>query len=455
MSRRYVIIGGDAAGMSAASQIRRLDPDATIDVFERDNVVSYAQCGLPYYIGGLVPSAERLVARTKQEFEEKYNIRVHLRHEATAVDPTAKIVAVTDLATGDTRTVPYDKLLIATGARPILPGWEGRDLAGVFPLKTLGDAERILADLRDRPVERVVIIGGGYIGLEMAEAFHLLGKTVTVLDLAPQLALTFDADMADLARDALERHGIAVGLGEEVRRLEGEGGRVRAVVTNKNTYPADLVLVAVGVVPNSELAREAGAELGPKGAIRVNDRMETSLPDVYAAGDCATQFHRIKGADDFVPLGTHANKQGRVAGTNMTGGDARFAGIVGSAIMKVLDIAMGRTGLSSREAEALGVPFETVRIRSRAHARYYPDNAELHVKLLFRRDDRRLLGGQIVGKAGVDKRVDVLATALYHGMTIDELEALDLSYAPPFNAVWDPLQQAATVAKKADRRAER
>ncbi|MBE3596449.1 MAG: CoA-disulfide reductase [Hydrogenibacillus sp.] len=448
MAERFIIIGADAAGMSAATQIRRLKPGAEITAYERGRTVSYAQCGLPYWIGGIVSEAEMLVARTVEQFKTHYDIDVKIRHEVVAIDAKQKTVTVRNLNEDREETVGYDKVLIATGARAVMPPWDGRELRGVFPLKNMDDAHRIKQYLAEEDIRNVVVIGGGYIGLEMAEAFERLGKTITVIDLAPQLALTFDPDMAALAEEALKRHGIDVVLETEVRRLVGEGGRVRAVETNKGTFAAELVLVAVGVVPNNELAITVGAELGPKGAIRVNDKMETSIADVYAAGDCATQYHRIKGQDDFIPLGTHANKQGRIAGTNMGGGEAHFAGVVGSAIMKVLDIAMARTGLSSREAEALGIPYETVSIRSRSRARYYPEAKALSIKMLYRTDDRRLLGAQIVGEDGVDKRIDVLATALYHEMTIDDLEKLDLSYAPPFNSVWDPIQQAATVAKK-------
>ncbi|CCQ96303.1 Coenzyme A disulfide reductase [[Clostridium] ultunense Esp] len=448
MGKRFIIIGGDAAGMSAATQIRRLKPDAEILAFEKGSTLSYAQCGLPYYIAGVVPEAKDLVARTPEQFREKYGIQVFIRHEVIKIDADERRVTVRALDEGSEEKFSYDTLLIATGGHAIFPNWEGRELNGVFPLKDIEDSYRIKKWLQAEMVEKVVIIGGGYIGLEMAEAFHLLKKEVTVLDLAPQLAGTFDPEMALLAKEELERNGIKVALEEEVTSFRGERGRVIGVETKRGFYPADLVLVAIGILPNSELAKEAGIELGIKGAIRVNERMETSMPGIYAAGDCATQYHRIKEQEDYIPLGTTANKQGRVAGTNMGGGEARFAGVVGSAIMKVLDMAMGRTGLSEKEAKGLGIPYEIVSIRSRDHAHYYPHAERLHLKLLYHRENRKLLGAQVVGRHGVDKRIDVLATALYHGMTIDQLQELDLSYAPPFNSVWDPVQQASTVARK-------
>lgn len=447
MGKRFLIIGGDAAGMSAATQIRRLNPDAEIFAFEKGSTLSYAQCGLPYYIAGVVPEAKELIARTPEQFKEKYGIHVYIRHEVIKIDPQDRSILVRNLDEGVEERFPYDSLLIATGGHAIFPNWEGRDLKGVFPLKDIEDAYRIKSWLNQEKVERVVIIGGGYIGLEMAEAFHLLKKEVTVIDLAPQLAGTFDPDMAVFAKEELEKHGMTVALEEEVLSLEGEEGRVRGVRTKGGFYPADLVLVAIGILPNSYLAKEAGIELGIKGAIRVNERMETSIPDIYAAGDCAVQYHRIKEREDYIPLGTTANKQGRIAGTNMGGGEAYFAGVVGTAIMKVVDISMGRTGLNEKEAAGLEIPYAVVSIRSRDHAHYYPDAQRLHLKLLYHQENRKLLGAQIVGRHGVDKRIDVLATALFHGMRIDDLQALDLSYAPPFNSVWDPVQQASTVAK--------
>ncbi|MCL6577281.1 CoA-disulfide reductase [Kyrpidia sp.] len=446
MGKRFVIIGGDAAGMSAASQIRRLQADAEILAFEKGSTLSYAQCGLPYLIGGVVPEAKNLIARTPEEFRDKYRIQVFIRHEVTKILPEENAVIVKNLAEGSEEGFSYDTLLIATGGHAIFPQWEGRDLEGVFPLKNMDDALRIQGWVQKKNVAKVVIVGGGYIGLEMAEAFHHLKKEVAVLDLAPQVAGTFDPELAQLAQQELEQNGIRVALNEEVVALRGEKGRVTGVETKTGFYPADLVLVAIGILPNSELAKDAGIELGVKGAIRVDDQMRTNRPNIYAAGDCAVHYHRVKGTEDYIPLGTTANKQGRIAGTNMGGGEAHFAGVVGSAIMKVLNVAMGRTGLSEREAKHLNIPYEVVSIRSRDHAGYYPNGERLHLKLLYHKENRKLLGAQIVGKHGVDKRIDVIATALYAGLTIDQLQELDLSYAPPFNSVWDPVQQASTVA---------
>jgi len=446
---RYVIIGGDAAGMSAATQIRRLNRTAEIIVFEKGKTISYAQCGLPYFIAGLVPTAKDLVARTPEQFREKYQIDIFVEHEVIKLEATAKQVVVQDLVNKVEKIFSFDYALIATGGEAIIPNWPGVKLNGVFPLKDLEDAKKINNWLSTEQVEKVVIIGGGYIGLEMAEAMHILQKKeITVIDLAPQLANTFDPDMAVLAKEELEKQGIKVFLEEEVVELLGEEGRVKAVKTKNNEYSADLVLVAIGITPNNILAKQAGIELGYKNAIKVNSRMETSIPYIYAAGDCATQFHRIKETDDYIPLGTTANKQGRIAGTNMGGEKQEFQGVVGTAIMKVLNLQMGRTGLSEKEAKAFNIPYETVTIRSKNHAHYYPNGKKLHLKLVYHKENKQLLGAQIVGEEGVDKRIDVLATALYQKMRIDDLENIDLAYAPPFNSVWDPIQQAAKVAEK-------
>ncbi len=445
---KYVIIGGDAAGMSAATQIRRLKPESEVVVFEKGKILSYAQCGLPYYVAGLVPTSEDLIARTKEQFEEKYGINIHLSHEITGINTDKQLVRGNDLEKGISFEENYDYLLIATGGEAIVPPWTGVDLERVSVLKTIPDADRILDWLDKNPeITKVTVIGGGYIGLEMAEAFHLKGKEVQIIDIADQLNASFDPDMAIHAKEELEKKGIKVSLNEEVKGFKGDS-KVRSVETDKGEYPTDLVIVAIGIKPNSHFAKDAGIELGPKGAIKVNEKMQTSIPNIYAAGDCATHYHIVKEQDDFIPLGTTANKQGRIAGTNLGGGDASFKGIVGTAVMKVLDLDMARTGLSEKEAKALNLEYETVSIRSRHHATYYPNAKRLFIKLVFDKNNRRLLGGQVVGYEGVDKRIDILAIAITQKLTIDELQDLDLSYAPPFNGVWDPVQQASRVAEK-------
>ncbi|ADU32325.1 FAD-dependent oxidoreductase [Evansella cellulosilytica] len=436
-----VIIGGDAAGMSAAMQVVRNDENASVTVFEKGEFYSYAQCGLPYYIGGHIDDRDRLIARHRDTFEEKYGIDARILHEVTRIDPTNQLVIGTDLESGDTFEQHYDKCLIATGASPIIPPWDGRDLAGIHVLKTIPDADDILTDMKE-DVLTVTVIGGGYIGLEVAENLVEHGKKVRIIDQADRLGMVYDEELSELLQEEAESHGVEVILGESVKHFNGSG-RVREVVTNKGKYATDMVIVAVGVKPNSQFAKEAGIHLHPSGAIVVNPYMETNVKNIYAAGDCATQFHRIKQLDDYIPLGTHANKQGRVAGSNIAGVTATFQGVVGTSIMKFFRLTVGRTGLSVAEAEALRIHAEPLKFRARSHASYYPDSEKILIKLLRDSATDKLLGVQAIGKKGVDKRIDVAATALYHDMTIADMENLDLSYAPPFNSVWDPLQQAA------------
>ncbi|BCJ85816.1 FAD-dependent oxidoreductase [Effusibacillus dendaii] len=443
--KSFVVVGGDAAGMSAAMQIvRHMSETCQTIVLEMGETLSYAQCGLPYYIGGDVADSHKLIARTRETFQNKYGIDVRMECQATRVHPHNRSVEYTNLRSGETRQISYDKLLIATGARPIVPNWEGTSLQGVFLLKTIPDAERIRRYLTEQAhVQRCVIIGGGYIGLEMAEAVTNLGKQVIVLDRNDQIATAWDREISEQACLHMEQKGVRVKLGQTVKGIAGKQGVVQSVETETESLPADLVLIAIGVVPNSELAKEAGIGLGFRDAIQVNRQMETNFPNIYAAGDAAVHYHRVKQKDDYIPLGTTANKQGRIAGKNMAGQTASFAGIVGSAVVKIFDLAMARTGLNEKEASDLGVEFESVQIETKDHAGYYPNAEPLTIKLLAEKSSGKLLGGQAIGKAGADKRIDLLAVALYHDMTIDQLLELDLSYAPPFNSVWDPVQQAA------------
>lgn len=441
--RKFVIVGGDAAGMSAAMQIVRNVQNPEVVVFEMGDTFSYAQCGLPYYISGEVGNGEKLIARKEETFREKFGIDTRSLHEVTAIDANNKQVHFKNLVTGETGTTDYDRLLIATGARSIVPNWPGIDLNGVFLLKTLQDATRIKQYMDRNNVQSCVIIGGGYIGLEMAEALTTLGKAVTVLDKSEYLALAWDPEISELVKQHVEENGVTVKLGQTVQGMEGFNGVVTGVQTENETIHADLVLIAIGVTPNSELAKEAGIQLGVRNGIQVNSRMETNIPGIYAAGDVAVHYHRIKRQDDYIPLGTTANKQGRIAGKNMSGEELEFGGIVGSAVMKAFRMGVARTGLSSKEAHDLGLEIETVTLQTKDHAGYYPNASPLNIRLIIDRNSKKLLGGQAAGTSGADKRIDVLATALYHDMTIDQLLELDLSYAPPFNGVWDPIQQAA------------
>jgi NADPH-dependent 2,4-dienoyl-CoA reductase/sulfur reductase-like enzyme len=442
---KYCIIGGDAAGMSAAMQIVRHAEDAEITVLEKGGMYSYAQCGLPYVVGGLISSTDKLIARSIETFREKYGIDARTFHEVTSVDTASKTVTGLHTETGESFEVKYDRLLIATGVRAFTPeSWTGAHLSGIYSLKTIPDAEALMRGLED--VKNVTIIGGGYIGLEMAENVKRLGKNVRIIQRGKQIGSIFDEDLAPLIHDEAKKHGIELCLEEEVLGFKGDD-HVQFVKTAKKDYPTDLVIAAVGVKPNTEFLSETDIDLNKQGVITVNEKMETNVKDVYAAGDCATHYHRIKKRDDHIPLGTTANKQGRIAGLNMAGIKRAFKGIVGSSIIQFFDLTLGKTGLSNKEAEKLGIPSGDIKITSKNHAGYYPEAKKLEVKLTYHKDTKKLLGGQVIGEQGVDKRIDVLATALFHEMTVEELEDLDLSYAPPYNGSWDPIQQAARRVK--------
>ncbi|WP_281976182.1 CoA-disulfide reductase [Halobacillus litoralis] len=442
---RYIIIGGDAAGMSAAMQIVRNSQEHEIVVFEKGEITSYGQCGLPYVLSGDVEATEDLIARTPERFRSKYGIDVRTLHTVTKVDCDHKIVYGKKQETGESFEEKYDRLLIATGASPVVPPWEGRHLEGIHTLKTIPDIERIMK-ATTHEVRQVTIIGGGYIGLEMAESFASLGKRVRIIDRGPQLAKIFDEEMGELVHEEAKRNGIELHLGESVEVFRGEE-QVERVVTDKGEYATDLVLAAVGVTPNSAFLEGTGIYKGLKDAIEVNAFMETSIMDIYAAGDCALQYHRIKQKGDYIPLGTHANKQGQIAGLNMINQKKAFQGVVGTSILKFFDLTLARTGLSEREAKLEYLPYKTVSLDSTNAAGYYSKKNPMTLKLVYHTDSRQLLGGQIIGGEGTDKRIDVLATALFHKMTVEELQDLDLSYAPPYNSVWDPLQQASRRAE--------
>ncbi|MFT4415610.1 CoA-disulfide reductase [Fredinandcohnia humi] len=445
---KFVIIGGDAAGMSAAMQIVRNSSGNSIIVLEKGGIYSYGQCGLPYVVGGKIESTDKVIARTQEEFQQKYGIDARVFHEVKSIDIKNKVVSGIIHNTGEGFDESYDRLLVATGASPIVPKWEGVSLPGIFTLKTIPDTEEILDFLYKgvRDVQSVVVIGGGYIGLEMAENFAELGKDVTIVERNEQLAGIFDNEMSELIHQEAKKHNVKLRMGESVEGFIGNQF-VEYIKTDKGEIKADIVLVATGIRPNTSFLDGTGIVLGVNNAIRVNAYMQTNIEDVYAAGDCATQYHRVKERDDHIPLGTHANKQGRIAGLNMVNIPATFKGVVGTSIIKFFDLSLGRTGLSEKEASALNFPTATVFIESKDIAGYYPNDKKLTVKLVYHKETQKLLGGQVIGENGVDKRIDVLSTALYHSMTVDELLDLDLAYAPPYNGVWDPIQQAARRVK--------
>lgn len=438
-----VILGGVAAGMSAASKAKRVDPRARVVVYTDEQHISYAGCGLPYYTEGLMEQ-EQLFARSPEQFAAQ-GVEVNLGYKATAIHPQEKRVDLR--APGGTGLkVEYDKLVIATGARPITPPIPGIDLPCVHRLKQVEDAAALRGLLEAGSVKKAVIVGGGFISAEMTEALMAYGVGVTIVEMAPQILTILDEEMARLVEDHLREKGVALYLNEGVTAIEERAGGC-TVVTQNERIEADIALLAIGLAPESTLAAACGIELSTKKAIKVNERMETSLPDIYAAGDCATAHHLVTGQDAWVPLGSTANKQGRVAGDNAAGGRDTFKGIVGTSIFKVLDLEVARTGLSSREAKMLGYDAWDVTVTTSTLVRAYPGAGKMHVKLVFERGSNRLLGGQVVGSARSAKRIDTLATLLQMGGTLDDLASLDLAYAPPFAEVWDAFLIAANVAR--------
>jgi NADPH-dependent 2,4-dienoyl-CoA reductase/sulfur reductase-like enzyme len=444
-TQRLAIIGGDAAGMSAASSARRRDPDLEIVAFERGPYTSYSACGIPYFVSGLVAEADRLIGRSPEEHRAN-GIDVRMRCEVVAIDLGARRLTVRS-QTGEESAEPFDQLVVATGAqavRPPIPGAEA-----IEPATTVGAAERLRAAL-ERGGRSAVVVGGGYIGLEMAEAFADRGLQVTMIESAPQVMATLDAGMAAHVQDAAEAHGVRVVLGASVQEvvLDGAGDPV-AVRTADETIDADHVVIGVGATPVVEIAAAAGLEVGDSGALRVDDHQRCPGHDgVFAAGDCAESHHRVLDRPVNIQLGTHANKQGRIAGTNATGGDARFPGVIGTAVSKICRYEVGRTGISEREADDAGIAVVSTTIKDRTRAGYYPGAGPIWVKLVAQAGSGRLLGGQIVGVEGAAKRIDVLATAVWAGLAVDELALLDLSYAPPFSGVYDPLLIAARALAK-------
>ena len=450
MAERLVVIGGDAGGMAAASQARRKQPYLEIVALEKGHRTSYSACGIPYLVSGDVADPDDLVARTPEEFRDRYRIDVRIRHEVTGIDLDARKVEVRDHSRDRTFELGFDRLHIGTGARPLRPPIDGIDLPHIHGVQTVDDGVHLLERARQIGCQKVVIVGGGYIGVEMAEAFVKWGAGVTVVEAGQQVMGTLDADMAGHVATAMRRHGIDLRLG-----VMAQGFEPGKVHTDKGVLDADLVVLGLGVVPNSDLAGDAGVTLGVRNAIRVDRRQQTAVDGVYAAGDCAESFHRVSQRQVHVALGTIANKQGRVAGINLGGGYATFPGIVGTAISKICELEVARTGLNEKEATRNGFRFEAVTIESTTRAGYYPGAAPVTIKLLAEHGSRRILGAQIVGQEGAAKRIDVFATAITAQMSVDDVIDLDLAYAPPFSGVWDAVHIAARkAAESLDRSAD-
>lgn len=439
---KVVIAGGVAGGATAAARIRRLDENAEIVVFEKSGFVSYANCGLPYFIGDVITDQEELTLQTPESFWERFRISVKTNHEVTGVYPDEKTVMVRNNLTGDEWKEDYDKLILSPGARPVRPNLPGIDSERIFTLRTVEDTLRIHDYVSTRGVKSVVVAGGGYIGIETAENLRAKGLDVTIVQRPKQLMNTLDYDMAAFVHSKLRRNGVKLRLGSSVAGFMDDNGRIITLLDGEEGIAADMVILAIGVTPDSSLAKQAGLELGVKGSIAVNDRMETSASDIYAVGDAVQVRHFVTGEEAVIALAGPANKQGRIAADNICGGDSHYRGSLGTSIIKIFDMTVAGTGLTEKAAAAAGLSYESVVLSPSSHAGYYPGAKVMTMKVVYEKESLRLLGAQIVGAEGVDKRIDVLATAIHAGIRADKLKDLDLAYAPPFSSAKDPVNMA-------------
>ena len=441
---KYIIIGGVAAGMSAASKIKRMDASAEVTVYEKGAYLSYGACGLAYYVADYNDDHTRMIARTREAFE-KAGIKTFLNHEAIAVDSFAKTLTVKDVKSGATLQDRYDKLLIATGASAVKPPIPGIEKRGVYTLKTMEDGLGLKEAVSAYGVHEVVVIGGGYIGVEVAEAMRARKKQVTLIEAMPSILAQFDSEIVSLAERELKANGVDVKKGERVEEFSGTS--LNAVRTDKGSYTADIAVVAAGVKPNTAFLAGTGVALAPNGAVIVDRQLRTNVADIYAAGDCAVVYNRLKNRDDYIPLGTYANKCGRLAGGNMLGRGDEFTGALGSSALKVFGLELGRTGLTEAEALELACNAAAVTVNTTNHPAYYPGQTELTIKLVYDKNNYRILGAQLAGREGAALRTDIFATAIQGGMTTKELGMTDLIYSPPWAGVWDAVHIACNAAK--------
>src|SRR5919112_1260642 len=444
---RLVILGGVAAGTKAASRARRLDPEMEITVYQEEPEPSISECGLPYLLSGVVGTREELVARTPERFA-KQDIEVLVRHRVEQLDAAGKRLSVRDLAAGETFEDSYDRLVVATGARAVLPPIPGADLDGVFKLRFLTDSDEVRRYTQEHSPKRAVVVGGGYIGLEVAENLCRIGMEVSLIEGADRVALAYGPEVSERVEAELAKHNVKAYTGEKVEEFVGEG-RIRGVRFGGTELEAELVIVGIGIKPCVDLAEEAGAEIGPTGAIRVDKYLKTSLPDVWAAGDCVESLDLVTGEPGWVPLGDTANQMGRVAGTNAAYGSAgadalQFPGTLGTGVFKVFDLGVAKTGLSEEGAEEAGFEVVTATLEAVDKAGYYPGAGSTFIKLIADGATGRLIGAEIVG-ASADKYVDTCATAIWGRLSYPDLVNLDLAYAPPFGPVLSPIIQAASI----------
>jgi NADPH-dependent 2,4-dienoyl-CoA reductase/sulfur reductase-like enzyme len=443
---RIVIIGGVAAGMSAAAKAKRMAADSEVIVYEKGSVVSFGACGLPYYVGDFFTDAKGLIARTPEQFK-KSGVEVNINHEVLKVDVDKKVVIVKNLETDETFESPYDKLMVATGANAVIPPIEGlKTLENIFTLKSLDDGISLKKAMMKEENKEVLVIGAGYIGIEVVEAAKNLGKNVRIIQLDERvLPLSFDSEITDLMEEEMRSHGVEVHLGEMVKKIEGNG-RVERVITDKGEYSADIVVIATGIRPATAFLEGTGIEMD-SGAIIIDEEGKTSVDSIYSAGDCAVVYHNVRKKNVYIPLATTANKIGRVVGENLAGAKNKFNGTLGSACVKVMDLEAGRTGITEAEAKLDGINYKTAVVKDKNQTNYYPGQEDILVKLIYDAETKVILGGQIIGKNGAVLRVDVIAMAVATKMKTSELGMMDFCYSPPFARTWDVLNVSGNVAK--------
>ncbi len=438
MSERLVIIGGVAGGMTAATWARRFSSTTEIIVLERGADVSYSECGMPYVFSGQVPSLDHLIRYQPQDLEKKYQIKVLTNSNVVGLNLSAQYLDIDNLINKSQEKISFDYLVLATGARAKELNIEGAKLPGVFTLRHMAEARAIDSYLKTSNPHRAVILGAGYVGLEMAEALKMRGLEITVIDESEQLLSSFDGELKDKILEELASQKVNVILGETIQAITGRS-RVEQVITKSQVLNTDLVIIAIGISPTVNLAKASNIRLGASGAIAVKNNQQTNFPNVYAAGDCAEAYHLVLDKPCYIPLGTTANKQGRVAGINAVGGRANFAGVVGTQAIKIFDLEIATTGLSLNQALEANFLAKEISSHSVSRAGYYPGAKEIYTSLVYDERTGKLLGGQMVGRESVAKRIDVIATALYGKLRIEDVLQLDLSYAPPFAPVWEPL----------------
>jgi len=442
---KTIVIGGVAAGMSAASKLKRTNKDAEIVVYEKGIHLSYGACGLPYFVGGLNNDYKTLIQRTKEDFEKR-GIKINLKHEVVDVIPKENKIKAKNLDTGEMVEDTYDNLMIATGASPIMPPFPGKELDNIFVLNTIEDGLALKDKVMEESTKEVVVVGGGYIGIEVAEVLSNLGKKVTVVEMAEKILLPFDREISEAAHKKLEENGTIIKVNEKVEEFKGDG-KVQKVVTDKGEYDADAVLVSVGIRPNTKFLDESGIQLAKNGAVEIDREMRTNINNIYSGGDCAMVYNMVKEENAYLPLGTNANKYGKIAGENLAAANIEYKGTLGSAALKVHDLELARTGLSEKEAEDYGYDYKTkiVKVMNKPH--YYPGGKKITFKLIYEKDTNRLLGAQGVGEEGIVHRMDVFALAVENRISTDDLGFTDFCYAPPFSSAWDAINVASNAAK--------